>query len=137
AAQITAVDPGGPAEQAGVQPGDAILALEGESWDGFSRLQSILHAKQFGDSLRVTVETESGTAEERHIPLRLPREEPESASVITDDDDERYVGALGLTAQEITLSNVAAAIERRVRVFIPVRRGAIISGIALALNNIF
>lgn len=137
AAQVTAVDAGGPAEQVGIRPGDAIVALAGEPWEGFSRLQSILHGKQSGDSLRVTVETESGSREERVLALRLPRQDSDGTPVITDADDERYVAALGITAQEVTLSNVAAAIERRVRIFIPVERGAIISGIALALNNIF
>ncbi len=137
AAQVTAVDPDGPAEAAGIRPTDAILAVEGERWDGFSRLQSILHGKAEGDSLRVRVETESGATEDRMIPIRLSRRELESAPIITDGDDERYIGPLGFTAQEVTLSNVAAAIERRVRTIIPVERGAIVNGIAVGLNNLF
>ncbi len=137
AAQVTAVDPDGPAEAANVRPGDAILSVEGEPWDGFSQLQSILHGKREGDSLRVTIETQSGSEEVRMIQIRVSRREPDGTSIVTDGDDERYVAALGLTAHEVTLSNVAAAIERRVRVFIPVQRGAIVRGIAVALNNIF
>lgn len=137
AARVTAVDADGPAEQANIRVGDAILSVEGEAWDGFSQLQSILHGKTAGDSLRVTVETQSGREEVRMIPFRETRREQDSTPIITDGDNERYVAPLGLTAQEVTLSNVAAAIERRIRRIIPIQRGAIVGRFAVALNNIF
>ncbi len=137
AAQVTAVDADGPAEEAGIQPGDAILNVEGSVWDGFSQLQSVLHGKRSGDSLRVSVEDQFGREQIRVIPIRRSRRDLEGAPIITDQADERYVAILGLTAQEVTLSNVAAAIERRVRMFIPVKRGAIIDGIAAGLQKVF
>lgn len=137
AAQVTAVDSEGPAEEAGVQPGDAILEVEGNAWEGFSQLQSILHGKEAGDSLRLRVEDQLGNERIRTIPIRISRREVDSPPIITDQEDERYVAILGFTAQEITLSNVAAAIERRVRMFIPVRRGAIIDGVAAGLQQVF
>ncbi len=137
AAQVTAVDPDGPAEEAGIRPGDAILAVEGSRWEGFSQLQSTLHGKQAGDSLHVTVEDQTGQEQQRSISLRRWRRDVDAAPVITDEEDERYVGILGLTAHEVTMSNVAAAIERRVRTVIPVKRGAIINGIAAGLQKVF
>lgn len=136
AARVTAVDADGPAEEANLRPGDAILSVEGEPWEGFSQLQSTLHGKVAGDSLRLTIETQSGVEEVRTILLRVTRRDQNGTPIITDDDDERYVAPLGLTAQEVTLSNVAAAIERRVRAVIPIQRGAIVGGLAVALNNI-
>lgn len=137
AAQVTAVDPDGPAEEAGIRPGDAIVAVEGNTWEGFSNLQSILHAKRAGDSLRVMVEDQTGRAQVRAIPVRRSRRDLDAPPVVTDEEDERYVAILGMTAQEVTMSNVAAAIERRVRTVIPVKRGAIIGGIAAGLQKVF
>lgn len=136
AAQVTAVDADGPAEEADLRPGDAILSVEGDPWEGFSQLQSILHGKVAGDSLRLTIETQEGVEHVRAILVRVNRRDQDGTPIITDDVDERYVAPLGLTAQEVTLSNVAAAIERRVRAVIPIRRGAIVGGLAVALNNI-
>lgn len=137
AAQVTAVDPDGPAEEAGIQPGDALLAVEGSNWEGFSQLQSVIHGKRAGDTLHVTVEGQYGQRQERAIPIRMSRRELTTPTIVTDDENERYVAILGLTAQEVTLSNVAAAIERRVRALIPVERGAIINGIAVGLQKVF
>ena len=137
AAQVTAVDPDGPAEDAGIASGDAILEVEGSTWDGFSQLQSVLHGKAAGDSLRVQVELQSGERETRYIPIRRARPGAESTPIVTDEEDERYIASLGLTAQEVTMSNVAVAIERRVRAFVPVKRGAIIDGIAAGLQKVF
>lgn len=134
AAQITAVDPDGPAEEAGIAAGDIIVSVDGEQWEGFSQLQSLLHARQRGDTLEVTVETTSGEQVTRRVAVDRASE---AQPVITDEADERYVASLGVTAQEITMSNVAAAIERHVRSIIPVEQGAITQGIAAALNKIF
>lgn len=137
AAQVTAVDADGPAEEAGLQPGDAIVAVEGNAWEGFSQVQSILHGKQAGDSLRVTVEDDLGREQNRVVVIRRSRRDLDAPPIVTDDENERYVAMLGLTAHEVTLSNVAAAIERRVRRFIPVKRGAIVDGIAAGLQKVF
>lgn len=137
AAQITAVDPDGPADEAGLEAGDVLIAVEGQPWDGFSQLQSILHGKRRGDSLRVTVETRGGRHAERTIVLQPALRDAEGEPVIADETDERHVAPLGVTAQEITLSNVAVAIERRVRSVLPIERGAVVNGIAVGLNKVF
>lgn len=137
AAQITAVDPDGPAEEAGLTVDDVIVAVDGQQFDGFSQLQSLLNTKTPGDSLRLTVEVEGGERASRRI-VFWPTERPQNGqAVVTDDTDERYVPSLGLTAQQITLSNVAASIERRIRAFLPVERGDIVNAIGGGLSKIF
>ncbi|MEX2400400.1 MAG: AI-2E family transporter [Rhodothermales bacterium] len=134
AAQITAVDAQGPADAAGLDAGDAIVAVDGQPWDGFSQLQSILHAKQAGDSLQVEAETQGGDRVRRILILRDPDPSRGDQPV---GDDERYVAALGVTARDVTLSNVAIAIERRIRTVLPIERGTIVNGVATGLNRIF
>ena len=136
AMQVNAVDPDGPAERAGLAEGDIVLMVDGEEWQGFSRLQSLIHTKESGDSLRLIVEARDGQRVVRHVAVGFPARPQEAQPGVTDEEDERYVESLGLTAQEVTLSNVAAAIERRVRAIAPVERGAITRGAAEALNKI-
>ncbi len=136
AAQVTAVDPDGPAESSGLAEGDIIITVDGQEWEGFSQLQSRIHAKQPGDSLRLVVETRDGERTVRSLAIGLSERPQNGPTPVTDDEDERYLASLGLTAQEVTLSNVAAAIERRVRAVAPVERGAITRGAAEALNKL-
>lgn len=136
AAQVTAVDPDGPAETSGLAEGDIIITVDGQEWEGFSQLQSRIHAKQPGDSLRLVVETRDGERTVRSLAIGLSERPQNGPTPVTDDEDERYLASLGLTAQEVTLSNVAAAIERRVRAVAPVERGAITRGAAEALNKL-
>ena len=137
AAQITAVDPESPADEGGLAPGDAIVSVDGENWEGFSHLQSVLHAKEGRDSLRLIVEDRFGDRRAVTVAVHLPKRDQEVSQIVTDDEDERYLARIGVTAQEVTLSNVALAIERRIRRVIPIERGVIVSGIAIALNKIF
>lgn len=137
AAQITAVDPDGPADQVGLAAGDAIIEIQGQPWEGFSQLQSILHTKRQGDTLGVAVEVRGGERVTRSIVLRPPARSEDGLPAVADETDERYVAALGIAAREITFSNVAVAIERRVRSVVPVERGAIVNAIAEGLSRIF
>lgn len=134
AARITAVDTQGPADAAGLDAGDAIVAVNGQLWEGFSQLQSILHAHQSGDTLQVEVETQGGDRVRRI--LILPDPDPSRTDQQV-DSDERYFAAMGVVARDVTLSNVALAIERRIRAVIPIERGTIVNGIAAGLSRIF
>lgn len=137
AAQITAVDRDGPAEEAGLAIDDVIVAVDGQPFDGFSQLQSILNTKMPGDSLQVTVEIQAGDRGSRWL-VYSPTGRPQNGQpVTTDENNERYVASLGLTAQEITLSNVASSIERRIRAILPVERGDVVNAIGAGISQIF
>jgi predicted PurR-regulated permease PerM len=137
AAQITAVDPDGPAEDAGLSVDDMILSIDGQPFDGFSQLQSVLNTKTPGDSVHLEVDVEGSDHTSRRIVYWPSGRLQNGQSVITDASNERYVASLGLTAQEITLSNVAAAIERHIRAVLPVERGEIVNAIGEGLSQIF
>lgn len=54
--QVAAVTPGGPADEAGVQPGDVVLALDGTQLDdGAPALAAAVNAHQPGDEVELTV----------------------------------------------------------------------------------
>src|SRR5690606_8426975 len=136
AMQVNAVTPDGPAERAGLTQGDIVLTIDGEDWGGFSRLQSLIHARAPGDSLRLVVETGEGERVVRTLVLGAVQQPTEGPPALRDEADERFIESLGVTAEEVMLSNVAEAIERRVRTILPLDRGVITRGSAEALNNL-
>jgi len=50
------VNPGGPADEAGLQPGDVITRIDGEAVDGSAELIVAIRAHQPGDTVTLTVE---------------------------------------------------------------------------------
>ncbi len=58
---ITQAFPGSPAEQAGIKSGDAILAVDGESTDGWTVTKAVQRIRgQRGTEVRITVRHETG-----------------------------------------------------------------------------
>ena len=64
--------PGGPAEQAGLEPGDVILALDGKAVEGSSELIVAIRSKRPGDSVTLTVRRD-GTEQEIQVTLGARR----------------------------------------------------------------
>jgi putative serine protease PepD len=60
--------PGGPAEQAGIEPGDVILALDGKPVEGSSELIVAIRSKRPGDTVTLTVRRDGS---ERDIRVTL------------------------------------------------------------------
>jgi putative serine protease PepD len=60
--------PDGPAEQAGLQPGDVIVAIDGKPVDDSSGLIVAIRSKQPGDTVRLTVRREG---DEREVTVTL------------------------------------------------------------------
>lgn len=54
-ARVTQVDPGGPAARAGLQPGDVIMAIDGNSLDGMADLVAQVHQRAPGDEVTLSV----------------------------------------------------------------------------------
>lgn len=138
-AQITAVEPGAVSDSARLEVGQFITAVDGESWHGYSQLNSILRSKQPGETLTLTVENDAGIS--RTIVVEVENVgsgvELVQRSASADDLEERNVEALGITIREVALSDVATFIENQLRRVIPVEQGAVIGGITAAFEEVF
>jgi len=71
---IKAVAPGSPAEQAGIQPGDVILAINGEKVVGLDKVQEVISAHA-GEEIELTLQRGDEVVTVRARP-RLPEEIP-------------------------------------------------------------
>jgi putative serine protease PepD len=59
-AEIANVTPGGPAEAAGLQPGDIITAIDGKRIDSFDQVSEIVNSHKVGDEIDVRVDRGGG-----------------------------------------------------------------------------
>jgi putative serine protease PepD len=67
-AEIANVTAGGPAEQAGLQPGDIIVAIDGKKIDEFGQVSQIINQHKVGDEIDVRVDRGGG---ERSFHVKL------------------------------------------------------------------
>ena len=67
-AEIADVTPGGPAEAAGLQPGDIITAIDGKPIDSFDQVSEIVNSHKVGDQIDVRVDRGGG---ERSFHVKL------------------------------------------------------------------
>ncbi|MHC8509617.1 MAG: RIP metalloprotease RseP [Rhodospirillales bacterium] len=117
------VGPGTPAEQAGLQSGDRIIAVDGAPVETFQDLTRAVRPRA-GDTLVITIEREGGVFELTAAP------EP---YVLGEGEDARTIGRLGVTAARETAGPVGAlwqgvtrTFDLTVQIFVVV--GEIISG---------
>jgi S1-C subfamily serine protease len=59
-ALVQGLAPGGPAQKAGVRPGDVIVSFEGEAVSSSERLQELILEREAGDEVEVALIDESG-----------------------------------------------------------------------------
>jgi putative serine protease PepD len=67
-AEIAAVTAGGPAEAAGLQPGDIIVAIDGKKVDEFGQVSAIVNQHKVGDQIDIRVQRGGG---ERSFHVKL------------------------------------------------------------------
>jgi serine protease Do len=60
-AYVVALAPGGPADEAGIKPGDVIVSFDGKTVDSDDQLREIILSKKPGDSVRVGLVRQGGT----------------------------------------------------------------------------
>jgi S1-C subfamily serine protease len=58
---VSAVDPGSPAEAAGIQPGDVITEIDGEATTSTTALSKAIDAHHPGDNISIVLSTSDGT----------------------------------------------------------------------------
>ena len=95
-AVVTRVEPGSTAEQAGLQPGDVIVQVDGRAIDGSADLRARIGVIRSGAEIAVTLLRDG---ERRQIRARLGRVGPVTAAAGGDAASSKLAG---VTVQEIT-----------------------------------
>jgi len=105
---ILGVSPGSPAETAGLQPWDVVLAFNGETIRTASQLFSLVQATRVGDAVTLNVWRKGQLMELRAIigesgvsaPKSLPRQETAQGRV---GDPEEVLQALGVEVRDLSV----------------------------------
>lgn len=104
AAQITRVEDDTPAEAAGLQQGDIVVAVEGRELNNFNQLRTIVSNKRPGEVVEMRVVDQDG--DERTVSVTLTaRDEDLIAQGPSNDggtEEEDSMESLGLTLQTVT-----------------------------------
>jgi serine protease Do len=104
AAQITQVQSDTPAEEAGLQQGDIVVAVEGQQLNNFNQLRTIVSNRQPGETISLRVVDQDG--EERTVSITLgTRDEDMIAQGPGGEEgseEEGSMESLGLTLQTVT-----------------------------------
>jgi serine protease Do len=102
-AQVTGVEPGTPAENAGLQEGDIITSVDGQQLRDFNQLRTIIGNKQPGDDVALTIVRDDA---ERTIDVTLGTrpsdEELTENQQRPSSPDAESMEALGLDLQNLT-----------------------------------
>lgn len=96
-AQVSSVMEGSAAEEAGIEPGDLITAIDGQELDDSLQLSNIIGAKQPGDVVELTINREGDTMT---MEVELGGFDDEAIASSTDNSSEEE-SPLSSTAEEI------------------------------------
>ncbi len=97
-ALITQVEPGSPAEQAGIQPGDVVVAINDESIDNSADLRNTVGLVRAGESVSITA---SRDGERRTVRARVAPEITEGAATTRAADPASVSLLAGATITEL------------------------------------
>lgn len=105
AAQVTQITPDTPAEGAGLEQGDVIVAVDGQQLNNYNQLRTIISNKRPGDAISLRVVNQDG--EERTVDVELGSRNELLAQNQNNNDgggseEEDSMESLGLTLQTVT-----------------------------------
>ena len=98
-ALVSQVDPNGPADDAGLKPGDVILAVDGKAIERSSEVPPLVAAIKPGKEATLTVWRDRS---ERSIRVKVERLEDETAVARRGPATDRGTGKLGLAVRPLT-----------------------------------
>jgi serine protease Do len=101
-----------PAKKAGIQPGDVIVAIDGQPVEYVAQLQQIVGFKRPGERVQLTVVRKGGQRET--VPVTLAAREDDQAQVASNTTRDTNRGSsnedkLGLTVEPVTNAEQAGA----------------------------
>ncbi len=98
-ALVSQVEDDGPADDAGVQPGDVILAVDGEDIERSSELPAVIAGIKPGKQATLTIWRDKS---ERKLRIKVGELEDEPAVALRDPQGEAETGKLGLAVRPLT-----------------------------------
>jgi serine protease Do len=100
-ALVSSVERGGPADKAGLKPGDVILAVDGEAVDQSAQLSNVIASIKPGDQAKLTIWR---AGKERQITARVDEleESPRAASAAPRSRDTAEGNRFGLVVRPLT-----------------------------------
>jgi len=101
-ALVSTVEKGGPAEKAGIEPGDVILKFDGRQIGASSDLPRIVGMTRPGSRVSVTVWRKGAAKEFALVVAEMPVEEPATAGAAKQKPAEQAANRLGLVVSELT-----------------------------------
>jgi serine protease Do len=98
-ALVSEVQRGGPGADAGLKPGDVILAVNGKPIERSSELPPLVAAIKPGDQATLTVWRDKS---ERSVKIKIGELQEEQAVALRDDSGDTGTGKLGLAVRPLT-----------------------------------
>ena len=102
---IGAVIPGEPAEKAGIQAGDVVLAIDGKAVENSSELLRIVADQKPGTTVKLTIWR---AGKEQVVRVKLGERGSKGVGA-NGDDDHQVTPSLGLTVRALTAEEAASA----------------------------
>lgn len=101
-ALVSAVEKGGPAEKAGIEPGDVILRFDGKAISASSDLPRVVAATRPGAKVSVGLWRKGGAKDLDVVVAELPAEDKQAAKAGKPKPAEQSANRLGLVVSELT-----------------------------------